>query len=694
MVTLMVAAIPLTALPARADVTGGCDGSAVIDGVTYTPANDTPSNPVVIPGERGVEVVWEGSTPFDNDGHAGSLHLHLGPTAFEVADWQDDNGDLPNESSAAGVAAVDALRDEVPFPLRGLYRVSGGHAAGGGACNGFVMLKFDGALLASPVAQGATGAVALSLLLVVFAGVASASAASAGRIRGRRVLGTAAGLLLGVSSALLLQQASVWPLDTLSTIVLPVLVALLAGLFATWAPLARGRLPATVVPSAEPAGRPDPDAPDAVTERIRTAGPPAAANTGGDLGVPDAGGEASLDAIDLDRPVLESLDGGEYPTIEIGDHAPLPLLANAKTDPCAKLRASVNRLGERLEDAERVRQEAEHKVAELEAKLAEFERKYRTGLDREDAERRAGVSRGSPLTEHRRGLQNDLGMAREFAAGALERVTREEFEKDLERLRLCEQRAAEDEARARFATPRPGSSGGPDNEHEAEPACCQQRLWYGLNLYVGGSALVFGPEAGRVYLWCVDDSSRSAVVQWAALRYGPGLGGEVTAAFFVVRGPTHPAELVPAVEGVLAGWDWDLSVGLSLRKLLGTAYKAGASKELATLTKDLAKYLKSDAKVLLNDDVATAAAQAQVGKLLTAAGGKGAADTLLDGGFDLATKGTASGAQAGGTGANVPLPLPTALQVGLWKLASVRAELIDLAGCARCDPSSMTPRPV
>lgn len=239
------------ASPALADVTGGCDGQAVIDGVTYTPANDSASNPIVVPDADGVVIPWEGSAPFDNNGHHGDLRLHLGPATIKIAEWADDDPSEPNESGADGVHALDDVREQLPFAVRGLYRVSGAHSADGGSCTGFVMLRFDGPTLDSPVAAGAAGMGGLGLLAVALAAVVTHAAATAGRVHGRQLLGLAGGLVLGVAVAVLLQQASVWPLDTLSSIGLPLLAAILGLLAGRWAPFGRGRLATAAATSSE-----------------------------------------------------------------------------------------------------------------------------------------------------------------------------------------------------------------------------------------------------------------------------------------------------------------------------------------------------------------------------------------------------------------------------------------------------------
>lgn len=237
----LVAVAAALAAPARAAVEGSCTGSATINGVRYTPANDTPSNPVIVPTGT-LQVSYEGSTGFDNQGHAGSITLPLGPQSITIAEWADDNGDGPNAPDASGEVQVDDLRDEVPFTLRGLYEVRGQHAAGGNSCSGFVLVKFDGPVLDSPVALASMGTFALGLLLVLLAGLVTMQQGAAGVARGRPVLGVLGGLLLGLAGAVLLQQFSVLPPTTVLLLGGLAVGALLGLVLALTGPFGRGRV--------------------------------------------------------------------------------------------------------------------------------------------------------------------------------------------------------------------------------------------------------------------------------------------------------------------------------------------------------------------------------------------------------------------------------------------------------------------
>lgn len=161
------------AAPALADVTAGCSGEATIDGVTYTPANDTPSNPIVVPKDEGVVIPWKGATTFDNNGHGGSLNLTVGPFSIEVADWADTNGPRPNQQNNEGEYSLDEFyEDRSPFGRNvvGIYEVTGNHTADGGSCSGNAMVKFEGNVLSSPVGAGS-----VVLIVITAGGIAMAT---------------------------------------------------------------------------------------------------------------------------------------------------------------------------------------------------------------------------------------------------------------------------------------------------------------------------------------------------------------------------------------------------------------------------------------------------------------------------------------------------------------------------------------
>lgn len=58
-------------------------------------------------------------------------------------------------------------------------------------------------------------------------------------MKGRPVLGVISGLLFGLFMAAVLQQFSLWPLDNLTVIGLPIAGAALGLVMAAWAPFGR-----------------------------------------------------------------------------------------------------------------------------------------------------------------------------------------------------------------------------------------------------------------------------------------------------------------------------------------------------------------------------------------------------------------------------------------------------------------------
>lgn len=172
----LIAGVVLFPAAANASIDPGCTGSAVIDGVTYGPNNDTPSNPIVIPIDKdNVVAAWQGSVNFLNTNHHGSLGIVVGPWTIQIADWGDPNsGDT---RSADGLYNLDELKAQFPVAEslipRGLYELSGFHQADGGRCDGRLMVKIDGDPLSSPLgiaSVAGTVVTGLTLLGAAFGG--------------------------------------------------------------------------------------------------------------------------------------------------------------------------------------------------------------------------------------------------------------------------------------------------------------------------------------------------------------------------------------------------------------------------------------------------------------------------------------------------------------------------------------------
>ncbi|NIA24200.1 MAG: hypothetical protein GWP04_01380 [Gammaproteobacteria bacterium] len=174
----LITAVVLFPAAANAVIVGGCTGSAVIDGITYGPDNDTPNNPIVVPIDKeGVVATWEGSVSFLNTNHHGSLGMVVGPWTIKIAEWGHPNsGDV---RSANGTYSLDDFKAQFPVPVslipRGVYELSGFHQADGGRCDGHVMVKIDGSPLSTPLG------------IVSVAGTLVAGLALLGSAFGRRI---------------------------------------------------------------------------------------------------------------------------------------------------------------------------------------------------------------------------------------------------------------------------------------------------------------------------------------------------------------------------------------------------------------------------------------------------------------------------------------------------------------------------
>lgn len=164
---LTLCVLPL-ARPAEAAVDGPCDGSVTIAGIKYTPANDTAANPIVVPDEPGLVAEWEGSTTVPIINHNGQAGVVIGPSTWVLATWKGANGEKATD--ADGNYSIDDARNSVAIDLVGLYEITAMHAGDGGACDGSVMVLFEGSPLTNPVGAGAGVGTLLAGVGVGFAG--------------------------------------------------------------------------------------------------------------------------------------------------------------------------------------------------------------------------------------------------------------------------------------------------------------------------------------------------------------------------------------------------------------------------------------------------------------------------------------------------------------------------------------------
>lgn len=133
---------------------GPCNGSATINGKTYTPANDKKSNAIVVP-KTGI-VTYHGDTggTVITNAH-GQVGIVVGGNTVRIEKWSTKNTD--KKTSADGTYDIAKGIDKIPGGLVGLYKVKATHTGTGGSCSGTVMVKLKGNPLTT--APGATSAV-------------------------------------------------------------------------------------------------------------------------------------------------------------------------------------------------------------------------------------------------------------------------------------------------------------------------------------------------------------------------------------------------------------------------------------------------------------------------------------------------------------------------------------------------------
>ena len=167
---LAVASVLLMAGPAAGGVTGGCTATATIGSKTYTPANDTPGNPVVLPDQGNLTIHYVGTTGKVIKQHSGYIAVLVGPGSVRVVDWSHPNrgGSKRDEGDYPLDAAFSRF---LPFDLVGLYEIEGAHAGKGGRCDGTAMVLIEGNPLTT--VPGGTAA-ALTVVTGIGMGLAAA----------------------------------------------------------------------------------------------------------------------------------------------------------------------------------------------------------------------------------------------------------------------------------------------------------------------------------------------------------------------------------------------------------------------------------------------------------------------------------------------------------------------------------------
>ena len=220
-ITALLAALVFALVPgiSSASVTGECTGEATIKGQTYTPANDTPSNAIPIPNEDGVQVTYSGSVGFANTNHSGVAKVQVGP--FNITLDKPWGG--PNPADDRGVEdqtyQLDDFRDKLPIWIPGVWKVTATHSADGGNCSGFAMIELEG----NPLGNAVGWVVVIGLIATGYWLISAI-------VRKHPVSAAFAALLFGLFLSLALMMWKVRPLDTLTTVIVPVVLAILAAL--------------------------------------------------------------------------------------------------------------------------------------------------------------------------------------------------------------------------------------------------------------------------------------------------------------------------------------------------------------------------------------------------------------------------------------------------------------------------------
>lgn len=215
---LTVLVIALVPNVAAASVTGECTGEATIKSVDYTPANDTPKNAIPIPDEAGVIVTYSGSVGFVNTNHSGAAKVQVGPFAITLDKPWGGSNDADDRGVVNQTYELDDFRDKLPIWIPGVWKVTASHSADGGDCSGFAMIKLEG----NPLGNVVGWIVLVGLLGTVFW-------AAMAMIRKRMVSAALAALIFGIFLSLALMMWKVRPLDTLTTVIVPIVLAILAA---------------------------------------------------------------------------------------------------------------------------------------------------------------------------------------------------------------------------------------------------------------------------------------------------------------------------------------------------------------------------------------------------------------------------------------------------------------------------------
>ncbi len=219
-IAMALAALVISLVPgiAAASVDGACSGEASLEGASYGPGNDTPGNAIPIPDKDGVIVTYSGSVGFENKGHSGSAKVQVGPFGITLGEAWDGSNEQDDRGVENQTYALDDFRDKLPIWIPGVWKVTATHSASGGQCSGFAMIKLAG----SPLSSAVGWVVLIGLLGLTFVAISAIA-------RKRWFAASFAALFAGVFLALALMMWSIRPLDTLTLVILPIVLAVLAA---------------------------------------------------------------------------------------------------------------------------------------------------------------------------------------------------------------------------------------------------------------------------------------------------------------------------------------------------------------------------------------------------------------------------------------------------------------------------------
>jgi hypothetical protein len=237
-VAALVAGWVLVMVPhADAKVEGPCSGQATVDGTPYDDSYDTKDHAIHLPEDPGgMEIPYQGAINAENQDYDGHVGVVIGPAVVNIATWGPD----PNPDDTRSKQGTYVLGTELDN-IVGIYEVPIVHNVGGAeACSATVFIKIEGNPLSTPLGLAAVIGAAIFLILMLLAAIKKS-----GGTKGRPILGAVMGLLFGMFLALVLQQYCVWPLDNVSVIGLPILMALIGAGLGVWGPF--GKAPVTSI---------------------------------------------------------------------------------------------------------------------------------------------------------------------------------------------------------------------------------------------------------------------------------------------------------------------------------------------------------------------------------------------------------------------------------------------------------------